>query len=353
MTTESLLFTIALFAYLFSFITHVVAAGLDRQNLYRFARLASWIGACAGTTALGLRWQISGHPPLSNMYESLVTLATFTVWITLAFTRSAPFGIAEGGSAVMAILMTGIASLFPQESRPLVPALQSYWLHIHVAVAFLGESCFALAFALSYLYCFRRMVTGFGPNGGDPNAPTTLERQVCALLVWGIPIGFIGSMTMLMLRMMKNPETGGKWHNLLILVITPASLATIALLAGLYLLRGSVGRTTERMLPTEERLDEYIYRAIALGYPLFTVGAIIFGMVWANKAWGRYWGWDPKETWALITFLVYSMYLHVRLTKGWRGTWTAVLSVIGFLVTLFTLFGVNLILSGLHSYAAN
>ncbi|MBF0499192.1 MAG: c-type cytochrome biogenesis protein CcsB [Candidatus Riflebacteria bacterium] len=349
---ESMLFALALFAYLFSFVAHVVAAGLGRENLYRFARLASWGGATAGTIALGLRWQASGHPPLSNMYESLVTLATFTVWITLAFTRSTPFGIVEGGTAVIAVLMTGIASLFPQESSPLVPALQSYWLHVHVAVAFLGESCFALAFALSYLYCFRRLVTESGTTGENANAPTALERQVCAFLVWGVPLGFIGSMCLLMMRMNENPETGGKWHTMLAWVIGPAILASVALVVGMYLLRGSVGKTTERILPSEERLDEFIYRAIALGYPLYTVGAIIFGMVWANKAWGRYWGWDPKETWALITFLVYSIYLHVRLTKGWRGTWTAVLSLVGFLVTLFTLFGVNLLLSGLHSYAA-
>lgn len=109
----------------------------------------------------------------------------------------------------------------------------------------------------------------------------------------------------------------------------------------------------DRLLPPAENLDELIYRAIALGYPLFTVGAIIFGMVWAYKAWGRYWGWDPKETWALITFLVYSWYLHLRYSKGWKGTGLAVLAVMGFLVTMFTLFGVNLILSGLHSYATN
>jgi len=91
--------------------------------------------------------------------------------------------------------------------------------------------------------------------------------------------------------------------------------------------------------------------ALTIGLVMLTIGNFLGGQ-WANESWGRYWGWDPKETWALITFLVYSLYLHVRLTRGWRGTWTAFLSITGFLVTLFTLFGVNLLLAGLHSYAS-
>ena len=106
-----------------------------------------------------------------------------------------------------------------------------------------------------------------------------------------------------------------------------------------------------KRLPSAEVLDTFSYRAISLGYPLFTFGALVLGMVWAHKAWGRYWGWDPKEVWALITFFVYSLYLHGRYRWGWRGKVSAYLAVVGFAVTMFTLFGVNLLLSGLHSYA--
>ena len=106
-----------------------------------------------------------------------------------------------------------------------------------------------------------------------------------------------------------------------------------------------------KRLPSAEVLDTFSYRAISLGYPLFTFGALVLGMVWAHKAWGRYWGWDPKEVWALITFFVYSLYLHGRYRWGWKGKISAYLAVIGFAVTMFTLFGVNLLLSGLHSYA--
>lgn len=98
-------------------------------------------------------------------------------------------------------------------------------------------------------------------------------------------------------------------------------------------------------------LDEISYRAIAIGFPVFTLGGLIFAMIWAEIAWGRFWGWDPKEVWALITWLFYSVYLHLRLSRGWQGKHSSWLSVIGFIVVMFTLVGVNLIIAGLHSYA--
>jgi cytochrome c-type biogenesis protein CcsB len=100
-----------------------------------------------------------------------------------------------------------------------------------------------------------------------------------------------------------------------------------------------------------EDLDEISYRAIAIGFPIFTLGALIFAMIWASEAWGRFWGWDPKEVWALITWLFYTAYLHFRLSRGWQGPKSAWMSVIGFIVVMFTLIGVNLIIAGLHSYA--
>jgi len=97
-------------------------------------------------------------------------------------------------------------------------------------------------------------------------------------------------------------------------------------------------------------LDNLGYKAIALGFPLFTLGGLVFGAIWAQHAWGRYWGWDPKETWMLITWLFYALYLHVRVKWGWRDAKTAWLAVSGFAIAMFTWWGVNYLLSGLHSY---
>ncbi len=103
-------------------------------------------------------------------------------------------------------------------------------------------------------------------------------------------------------------------------------------------------------LQRKELLDRITYTSIAIGYPIFTAGALIFGAVWAEKAWGRYWNWDPKETWALITWLVYTVYLHLRLLRGKKDSLTTWIAIVGFLCTVFTFFGVNYLLSGLHSY---
>ena len=100
----------------------------------------------------------------------------------------------------------------------------------------------------------------------------------------------------------------------------------------------------------KKEVDRILYTTIAIGYPIFTAGALIFGAIWAEAAWGSYWSWDPKETWALITWLIYTAYLHSRLVKKLRGNISAILAIIGFLFTMFTFFGVNYLLSGLHSY---
>ena len=124
----------------------------------------------------------------------------------------------------------------------------------------------------------------------------------------------------------------------------------------LYLFKARAERMTGKSpglvlgyLPDSGALDEIGYKTIAIGFPLLTIG-IVTGAFWANVAWGTYWSWDPKETWSLIVWFIYAAYLHARITRGWRGTRAAVLSIVGFIATIFCYLGVNLILSGLHSY---
>lgn len=335
--------------YIAAFLAFTFGGVFSRVVINRWGRRFCFAGVILGSIGLGHRWYTAGHPPLSNMYESMYTFATMFVWILLFFTRKESFPLVEGGASVLAILMTGIASVFGKEVRPLVPALQSYWLHLHVSLAFVGEACFAFAFVTSYLLCLRELLLSqFGEKGErGPFVLAPLAGWAARLVVYGVPIGFLVLLGFVLPRM----EDQRKYTMLLYGVFIPALFATFLGLV-LRLHRPTARKVITVWLPESERLDEFSYKAISLGYPLFVVGAIIFGMVWANKAWGRYWGWDPKETWALITFLVYSGYLHVRLTKGWKGVPTAILSITGFLVTVFTLFGVNYLLAGLHSYGA-
>ncbi|MHB8764664.1 MAG: cytochrome c biogenesis protein [Deferrisomatales bacterium] len=125
-----------------------------------------------------------------------------------------------------------------------------------------------------------------------------------------------------------------------------AGFAIAFAVSGVYLFRGD-GK--EGILPPRKMLDELSYKAIAFGFPFLTLG-ILTGAIWANYAWGTYWSWDPKETWSLITWLVYAAYLHARFTAGWKGNRLAWLSIVGFGATMFTYWGVNFVLSGLHSY---
>lgn len=141
------------------------------------------------------------------------------------------------------------------------------------------------------------------------------------------------------------------WH--VILSFIGESAFAVAFGAGIMFLireRAATGSFAARTFPAPEVLDMLTYRAVAFGFPVFTLGALVFGAVWAKYAWGDYWTWDPKETWALITWIVYAVFLHVRITRGKRGRLIAWIAVAGFLATLFTLFGVNYLLSGLHSY---
>ncbi len=205
--------------------------------------------------------------PVTNTYE---TLAFFSWAIPLAYLffewrykLKAVGAFATG----LAFIFLAVASspLLSQEVRPLVPALQSYWLVFHVLFTLLGEAFFAVAFGAGILFLW-------------------LQRR------------------------------GGN-------------------------------------LQTLKMLDNLGYKAIALGFPLFTLGGLVFGAIWAQHAWGRYWGWDPKETWMLITWFFYALYLHVRVKWGWRDAKTAWLAVGGFAAAMFTWLGVNYLLAGLHSYA--
>jgi cytochrome c-type biogenesis protein CcsB len=342
---ETLAFTISIVFYLTAFIAYSVSISLNRDNFYKGARLLFALGLIAGISGIAVRWYNAGHPPLSNMYESLVCLSTFIAIAGWLFTFNRPLPLLEAGSSVTAILMIGVASVFSSQVKPLIPALQSYWLHLHVSLAFVGEALFAIAFILSYMYCFRQLLAP------DETTRTDIkEKLMNILVVVGLPVSFIGGIVLLYYHLRTHPMYQERAHNLLYWVIFPAILALAVLAFITWLYRGALGSKAEKWLPNLQTLDNLTYRAIALGYPLFTVGGLIFGMIWANKAWGRYWGWDPKESWALVTFLVYSAYLHVRLTRGWKGTWTASISVLGFIVTMFTLFGVNFLISSLHSY---
>nr|YP_010580359.1 cytochrome c biogenesis protein [Edaphochlamys debaryana]UZS90743.1 cytochrome c biogenesis protein [Edaphochlamys debaryana] len=275
-----------------------------------------------------VRWEKSGHFPLSNLYESLMFLAwccTFLYLVySISFKLSTPHPlkgthyapkveekILGSLTASSALLMNAFATFsLPkemQQATPLVPALQSNWLMMHVTVMIISYATLIIGSLLSILYLILTLSYNIR---SDLKLPTSVEGK-----------GLASSTTGNNLRLNN-------------LISNPPVLSTV----------GGWGRG-----PLGSFLDLLSYRIIGLGFPFLTIG-ILSGAVWANEAWGSYWSWDPKETWALLTWLVFAIYLHTRLTKGWQGKKPAIIASLGFLVVWFCYLGVNLIGEGLHSY---
>jgi cytochrome c-type biogenesis protein CcsB len=236
-----------------------------------------WAAILMGFTGMMVRWYESyllgadiGHIPVSNLYEVFILFCMITALFYVFY--EGKYATRQIGPFVMLVISAAVGFLLwymlsrdAQEIQPLVPALQSWWMKIHVPANFIGYGTFALA----------------------------------------------------------------------------------AMVGVAYLLKAK-GIFADR-LPPLEVLDDIMYKAIAVGFAFFTI-ATILGALWAAEAWGGYWSWDPKETWALIVWLNYAAWLHMRLMKGLRGHVAAWWAVSGLLVTTFAFLGVNMFLSGLHSY---
>lgn len=275
-------------AFITSYISYSAAIALYVwyfiSNTISLSRLAIYItgfGWGVNTLALILRGVNAGRLPLTNGYEFLIAFAwgivLFYLWFEYHY-RLKTVGLFV--LPVVWLLLAYIAVEMPVDQRaitPLMPALKSNWLSVHVATAILSYGAFALSFGLAVMYLIKEH---YGKS-------TTQNMNISSLI---------------------------------------------------------------SHLPTMELLDELCYKFITFGFFLLTM-VIISGAIWAEQAWGSYWSWDPKETWSLITWFIYGACLHARQTYGWRGRRSLVIAIIGFVAVLFTFFGVNYLLAGLHSYA--
>ena len=247
------------------------------------------------TAQLVLRWWESGHFPISNLYESLCFLAWGCTLTQLLVERSWPSPLVPAAATPMALGCVAFASFaLPdrlQEASPLVPALRSSWLVMHVSVIMISYAALLVGSLLSLAVLFT-------------DRGNSLELRSSS----------IGS--------------GG---------YRQAQLATPQL------------QLSSVAMPAVEQLDSLSYRTITVGFLLLSVG-LVSGAVWANEAWGSWWSWDPKETWALICWLVYAAYLHTRLIRGWQGRKPALVAAAGLVVIVVCYIGVNLLGIGLHSY---
>jgi cytochrome c-type biogenesis protein CcsB len=304
-----------------------------------FGQVATWIaliGLIGNTAGILMRWVESyqlgiGHAPFSNLYESLVFFAWVIVLIYLIIERKIENRIIGAFTTPIACLVMAYASLkpgIPSTIQPLIPALKSNWLIAHVITCFIGYAAFALAFGVSAMYLMKK-----GRDGEQ-----ILWVKIAKFLILFIFAALFSRVLLV-----------GNWGVALIAAI-PICLAFWGVVYLVYKMPNESKTSLLNRFPDIRVLDELGYQLILLGFLFLSIG-IITGAVWANSAWGRYWGWDPKETWSLITWFVYATLLHARLTRGWHGKRIAYLSMVGFAAVIFTYFGVNL-LPGLHSYGA-
>ena len=439
------------------------------ESYVRFASLATWVGLLANTGAVVHRWYQAGHPPFASVYEMLLSF----VWTLAALTLIAEkrYGVKVIGTVTMPIAVVGVVlmQLLRTDVKPLVPALQSTWLHVHVTLAMLAYAACALSFALAMMFIvqdgmktetflagttlfvtgtYAAILTRFENGGLNVVAWNTEARSemfisrgmrlfitipdlgwlmlivlaaVAAPLViylvsrrrktwWGVTYAFLvikdglKNLAMFILRKQDKSTNAISWraanpependealiplaNRALFLSILLQTLALIFfflraqngsygsldaeglyptnLAASPFILSGLIGgifasllyllllwrrADLEKLLPDADTLDRITYKTIGVAFPLLTL-MIAAGAYWANRTWGSYWSWDPKETWAAITWLVYAGYLHMRITRGWRGRRAAYFAILGFAVVMFTFFGVTYLLPGLHSYA--
>jgi len=297
------------------------------------SRLA-WLAVTMALIGTMVRWYESyvlgpdiGHIPVSNLYEVFVLFCWMTAIFYLYFeehyqTRALGGFVMLVVSAAVGFLLWYTVERQAYEIQPLVPALKSWWMKLHVPANFIGYGTFALSAMVAFAYLIKQ-------QAGEARWYKLAPLWLLGVVLCFEPIVF------------RQGATAGKGSSYWMVYFGISALIVASILLGRK-------RIAER-LPSFEVLDDLMYKAIAVGFAFFTI-ATVLGALWAAEAWGGYWSWDPKETWALIVWLNYAAWLHMRLMKGLRGTVSAWWALAGLVVTTFAFLGVNMFLSGLHSY---
>ena len=322
------------------------------QFFYFLNSYGSFIGIFLGFLSVTglciIRWHLSDHLPLSNLYESSLFLSWSLISLYLLFKLKIKNDWLDAITAPIILMTTTFSTLgLPkqlQESTALVPALQSNWLMMHVSMMILsygallfGSLLAVTLLTLTFVSNKKNKKTFFLWNSpfSDFNIIGSIEKSTIGngLQTNNYPVD-------------KIQETK-VFSNFALTLPADVPLTSNYSIENLGFLKLIYSQKYKAALVNQ--IDYWSYRIIGIGFPLLTLG-ILSGAVWANEAWGSYWNWDPKETWALITWVIFAIYLHIRITKGWNGTKPALVALLGFFVVWMCYLGVNLLGKGLHSY---
>ncbi len=426
-TGEKFLY-IALIGYLGASALYIASIPVRQASLTAGAAALARGAFLIHTTGIVVRWASSGHAPFSNIFEMVLMFSWGVVAFQIFSEWKLELKVLGAVTLPVAALSLILMQVLPGDIRPLVPALQSTWLQIHVTLAVLSYAGFTLAFAAGVLYFikdgtsartflnwtaglvlgtygvivltsvdggFNLTLPAWDAATGDKILMAPKEALMVPLSGLGWPFVAAAALAAaaLALSLLETFSSSrgsewGLWARRLFLTMVAAQVVALFLLvvkvksgpyfvarfgqsfdvhfasspfllAGLatalfvsfaWLVLNWKHDTIVEHLPHRDTLDNLIYKTVAFSFPLLTL-MIIAGAYWANRTWGSYWSWDPKEDWALITWLTYAGYLHMRLTRGWRGRRAAAMAIIGFAIVMFTFFGVTYLLPGLHAYA--
>ena len=366
-----LAYIVAMVAYFFRLaFTRVSAEGLIASTATgRRVGMAGTVIAVLGwgahvgsVTARGLA---AGRVPWANMYEYSSLLALVAVAVALVVVeRRMGYGHLVGFVLAAAVLSMTTGLLLFTPAGPVVPALNSYWIKIHTSAAMAASSIFIVGFVSTALYLVKdtaerrvasRSSAGYsGSTVGaahiDAPSTATKERPDGYEADGGLEESVASPLAQReVLSPVFFPLTPGLVASLFVLAVWRAPGA--AIIAGsVAALLGTATWYAVPYLPPAAKLDNLAYRVTAFAFPVWTF-AVMAGAIWAEEAWGRYWGWDPKETGSFFTWVLYASYLHARSTHGWRGRRAAWVAVVAFVALMVTYYAVNLWIVGLHSYA--
>ncbi|SOC38793.1 c-type cytochrome biogenesis protein CcsB [Salinicoccus kekensis] len=368
-----------------------------RNEKKKFENTAIIMTVIAFVMQLGyfiLRWIATGHAPVSNMYEFI---ATFSIMIILGYLITYHYYKTKvlGLFAIpVSLLLIAYGSLFSTDVNPLIPSLQSNWLAIHVITVSISYGILSMSAVAGLIYLLKAI-----PQNEKSWRARLLEMIMAGLVIVLVYIGTtlvmkgaVGYSDEFMYTDQRGETMVADYHLPSLVnyndaipvehvgdnqyeqvehfhsgiylppVINSQSLNTVlwSIILGLIvygilrlILRKRLVALVKPLANKADLnlMDEIGYRSVIIGFPLFALGGIFFAAIWAQIAWSRFWGWDPKETWAFITFMFYTIFLHLRLNRGYEGEKSAWLAVIGFILILFNLIAINLIVAGLHSYA--
>lgn len=388
---SSNLLLVSFFAYLIATMFFGGAVrGAKSEVTYRNSRsgligiIITLIGFATHVGYFITRWMASGSAPVSNMFEAVTALGMMLVLafiILYMMYKSASLGLF---ALPVAIIIIGYATMFPTEVTPLIPALQTKWLAIHVITTILGEAILAISAVAGFVLLLKKVnvkkpskerfwleaivytlvvcigfiviTVGFRAVGYEAEFNYINKNEEASYVVYNMPPLFGMSDYEALSEDKMTP-----WVEMPAIVDAKKFTTTFWSFATgtvLYLLlrlifRRPISAVLQPLTKNAniQLMDEIGYRAVLIGFPVFSLGGLVFAMIWAHEAWARFWGWDPKEVWALITWLFYAAFLHLRLSRGWEGKKSAWLMVIGFILIMFNFIAVNMILAGLHSYA--